>query len=515
MRAPGRLARWHLAIAALLLFAVAAGLRVRDLDRRINPDAPRWYDRTRALWNAAETGDWKRARTHHPGVPVMWLAGAGMQLGGAGMPARMTAASLRAAKLPLALVGAALPAATFLLLLALWGRGRLAEAWIAGALMATEPFLVGASRSLHLDMLYTSCAWLAILASALACRRRSWRWAAVAGVGLGLGVLTKIVIAAVALGVAAAFATSAIARRDRRPVALLAVTTVAAVATVFVVWPVFRADPVGTVRYMIRALETEATTGQANFLLGQAHAVDPGAAFYAVALLVRTSPEVLLLGFSGVVIMARRREGLGGWIAAGCVPLALLLALGDKKFDRYLTFLYPALCVAAAVAAVGIHRAVGAGRWGRVVIAVGLVLLSARAVRIARVHPHVVAWAAEWPGLPAEYAMTLGGGEGLFEAAEWIRAQERGAIPAVYVAGYIQSVPRWTLPLGANDPATARYVVTYLSFWQRDLGLASVPLTAHQRPLHEVSIDGRVYARIFAGPTHPSYPVLASPVLAR
>ncbi|HUH01470.1 MAG TPA: glycosyltransferase family 39 protein [Kofleriaceae bacterium] len=506
--------RSRIAIAALLLFACAAGLRVRDLDRRINPDAPRWHDRTRAFWHAAGTGDWKAARTHHPGVTLMWLAGAGMQLGGTGGPAPMTASSLRAAKLPLALVGAALPAATFLLLLALWGRGRLAEAWITGALMATEPFLVGASRALHLDMLYTACAWLAILASALACRRRSWRWAVVAGVCLGLGVLTKVVVGAVAVGVAVGFVASAVRKRDRRLGWLLAIVTVTAVATVFLVWPVFRGDPVGTVRYMIRALESEATTGQANFLLGQAYHVDPGALFYPVALLVRTSPELLVLALLGIVVMAARRDargGLSGWILVGFLPLLVVLCAGDKKFDRYLTFLYPALCYAAAVAAVALFRWLGPER-RRVrlaVLAVGLALLSARAVRIERVHPHVVAWAAEWPGLAAEDALTLGAGEGLFEAGEWIRAREGGAIPPVYVASYIQSMPSWVLPLGANDPATARYVVTYLSFWQRELGLASVPLTEHQVPLHEVWIDGRVYARIYAGPSHPGYPVRA------
>lgn len=506
--------RSRIAIAALLLFACAAGLRVRDLDRRINPDAPRWHDRTRAFWHAAGTGNWKAARTHHPGVTLMWLAGAGMQLGGSDAPRRMTASSLRAAKLPLALVGAALPAATFLLLLALWGRGRLAEAWITGALMATEPFLVGASRALHLDMLYTSCAWLALLASALACRRRSWRWAVVAGVCLGLGVLTKVVIGAVAVGVAVGFVASAIRGRDRRTGWLVAVVTVSAVATVFAVWPVFRADPVGTVRYMMHALETEATTGQANFLLGRAYPVDPGAPFYAIALLVRTSPELLISALFGVAIIGTRREatgGLGGWIAVAFLPLLLVLCVGDKKFDRYLTFLYPALCYAAAVGTVALFRWIGPERRHvrLAALGVGLAVLSARAVRIERVHPHVVAWAAEWPGLAAEDALTLGAGEGLFEAGEWIRAREGGATPPVYVASYIQSMPAWILPLGANAPATARYVVTYLSFWQRELGLASVPLTERQVPLHEVWIDGRVYARIYAGPSHPGYPVLA------
>ncbi|MEN9578964.1 MAG: hypothetical protein RJA70_1973, partial [Pseudomonadota bacterium] len=136
--------------------------RVTDLDTFVNVDAYGfWFERTAAFWTAVEAGDWKGTfQSPHPGVPVMWLSGAGLKLANQ-LTGKATVEALIPSALPLAVLNSFLAPGTFLLLLRLCGRSAGWFALMAGLLMAFEPQFVAHSRYFHLDMTATTLSWFA------------------------------------------------------------------------------------------------------------------------------------------------------------------------------------------------------------------------------------------------------------------------------------------------------------------------------------------------------------------
>ena len=101
-----------------------------------------------------------------------WSGAAGASLkAGPGLEGAITPEMVAAGALPMAIVGVLLGPATFVLWRRLMGPRHTLPALLAGVLLATEPFLVGHARTMHLDLMVTAFAWLAVLCTALALRR--------------------------------------------------------------------------------------------------------------------------------------------------------------------------------------------------------------------------------------------------------------------------------------------------------------------------------------------------------
>ncbi|MEZ4468502.1 MAG: hypothetical protein R3F43_29710, partial [bacterium] len=181
-----------------------------------------------------------------------------------------------------------------------------------------------------------------------------------------------------------------------------------------------------------------------------------------------------------------------------------------KKIDRYVLPFFPPLAALATVAIVGAARAV-AGRRRWVAFALPLALLGGvRLARLADVHPHAIAWSQDWPGWPAGHGVTLGFGEGLREAALWIRADAGDHRPRVFSGMYRPCVEPW-LDFRESRLADAEYQIRYISVIQR--GFRAKEYARDMRGLlHQVVIDGRVWVEIHAGPryrgpTRPGYSI--------
>ncbi|MGL4649944.1 MAG: glycosyltransferase family 39 protein, partial [Caldilineaceae bacterium] len=322
----------------------------------------------------------------------------------------------------------------------------LAALWIAW-----DPFAVALSRQLHPDGLVSVLTFLALLTflawlyGGRGEERAGWGWLVASGATMGLAWLTKtpaiflVPVAAVLLVVEAL-------RRDAAPAAwrrlLLAFVVWGAVATLLFValWPAMWLNPLGTLTSMAGEMgEYVERHTNLNYFWG-APTQDPGLLFYPVAWFFRTTPAVLL-GLIAAAWLGRKRMAPLHMSPARRAALALLIfallfaagmSLGAKKFDRYILPAFLALDVLAALGWAGFgawlaQRWQGAGQRmvvvGAGVAVAGFVLLHALFVPI-----HAPYYLTDFNPLAggsrlAPFALWVGWGEGLDEAARWLNAQ--------------------------------------------------------------------------------------------
>lgn len=514
---------------ALALVGYALLLRCFTLDAWVHIDVPwGWYGWIQSFWQALAARDWAATyQVEHVGVTFMWLTGGALRLAGL-LDQPLSSATIITAMAPLVLLSSLVIGATYLLLRRLLG-GR--HAWLplaVGLLLANEPFFVGHARALQLDVTLTGFAWLGALTGAIAVRERSLRWSAAAGVLLGLAVLSKITAAGVAVGVALLFAAAALgpgaARQRWRLLGGLLLLTVCALATAFALWPALWVAPQATVLRVYRAATDLVAAGHNMFSWGRVHESDAGVGLYLGVLLLRLTPELLLLALGYLALLGRwlwpagRRAARAEGVDRRLLPLLLAyapfiasLVLSPKRIDRYLLPLVPLLALFAAAGAaslverLGVRRVTsgGAARWA--IAGAALLALVGRTARIVESWPHPVAWTSTLPGLAPERIITLGQGEGLKEVAQFIAAdaQRRGQpLPRLRLFVYHRCLMPW-LRYEVAEFAQAEYVLTYLSLLQREVEKAEVDrYTTGRQALFTVRLQGLVYAQVFAGPAY-------------
>ncbi len=92
------------------------------------------------------------------------------------------------------------------------------------------------------------------------------------------------------------------------------------------------------------------------------------------------------------------------------------------------------------------------------------------------------------------------------EAALWLDEHERDRDGRAIVyphRGYIRSMEPWHRAGRARRPEDAEYLVRYRSESVRGLWVKPMrPFVANARPLASVTLDGRVFVEIFAGPKY-------------
>ncbi len=201
-------AKTWILISYSIVALTALLLRVLHLGTFLTHDEVEfWFSRSESLLRALRYGQWDGvAISTHPGVTTMWLGAAGIALREIlferGILQYETITAIVALhRLPTALVHVVgivvgykmlrfiLPATT---------------AFLAAMLWATDPFIVGYSRLLHVDALAGTFATLSLLSAYLAWRDtstdtpwRSWRlgsslsWLALSGICAGLSILSK------------------------------------------------------------------------------------------------------------------------------------------------------------------------------------------------------------------------------------------------------------------------------------------------------------------------------------
>jgi len=570
---------WSAGLAAAV-FLVALIPRFVPPSPFLTWDEPTWTYRSLRFARALEAGRLEETlQSAHPGVITMWAGAAAIQahraLAGApadawrapGAPPSLAATRadlawvddlppfdeddvpllrsilpwLNPARAAVAVLSAGLVALGAVLAARLFGAR---VGWLAGALLALDPYLLAHSRVLHLDALLGLLVLTSGLATMIAGERlaagdprRARRWLVAAGALGGLAFLEKspgILAAAFALLVLASSALP-VARAGRWGDAArgMALWLGGAAAAYAAAWPALWAAPVATVARMA-AYAADAAGGarEAVFFAGDVRP-DPGAAFYLVAVALRLTPATLLGALAGAVVAwrGRRVRPSAALLLALSLMVVVIMGASAKKFERYALPAVPPLDVLAAVglaAAIGwlgrrgvaLEGAAGGslsstrqagprtGRWPlafgdrtRRALAGGLVLaaLGAHALPLAG-HPHELAAYNSLLGgtRTARTVLPVGWGEGTEQAVAWLNAQPDAATLTVATPSMALIGPGFAgTTIGARRWEEADLVVLYVDDVQIREPRGIVEAFEGRPPVHQVDLGGVPFVWIY------------------
>ena len=553
----------------MLLVALAIWLpRGLVLDHFATADEHAWLARSTNFARALNQRDWAATfQREHPGVAVMWAGALGLAAldGDAARDAptyfnyigdgaeRYLATRDMAAIDGLAAMRAFVVLfVTLALTLAFWFATRLLGWWPAATgflLLAFDPFHVGLSRLLHLDGLLSSFMLLSLLAFL-----HGWlgthRWPRIgslliAGVAAGLAWLTRSPGLFLGPFLALVVVTTLLRqrwlrrypapRRDashapsvtswRNGFFALAGWTVIGLATFALVWPAMWVDPVGSVSRVLGAASSYAAEGHLKpiFFNGQIFSGDPGALFYPLAYLWRSTPLTLLgLPLAAVAVLhpgspldgrARRTVAV---LALFALTFAAFMTLGAKKFDRYLLPAFPALDLVAGVGwttaftILGLRftrigsraqslrksKIVNRKFWFPTAVTFLVMLQLTQALPT---FPYYLTYYNSLLGNPVR-DMQIGWGEGADQAARWLRDEANAGestVASAYTSGPFDYFFAGNT-VGIYQWREADYAVLYAQDFQRRLPAPrQIAYFETLRPAHSVYLNGLNYAYIY------------------
>lgn len=543
-------------IAATLLYVWP---RTLDLDRTVTVDEPVFLGMSANFYDALAHGRFADTNQFlYPGVPIMWAGTAGFlaalpnyprdhpaqieptldyvlttvdgpirQAGGDPMGVLIAA---RSAKIALQMV---------IFLIAIWLACRLfglAIAALAAAFISFDPFLIAHDQLLHVDGVTGIAAFAAMLAIADADRTEpsAARWALPGVLAAvcwltrltGLALLPILLLVIVSRAISrwrGGAATGTAAAREAGRAAGVALA--ASLATTVALWPALWVDPVGTIHTTVAAWLQAAGTPHpfGLFFAGRTIMGDPGSLFYVLVLLYKTTP-VTLVGLALVVaavlihrdaIVSNRSWRPVVILAAFVAVYSAGMAVGMRKFDRYILPDFPFLDLLAAIGVVGAARLFWGNRqtaW-RAFAATSVAGLVAGQIAIALAQrPYPLAYDNPFFGGPAaaDKFLMLGWGEGLDQAARFILAQPGGDEAVVrtsiqpttldyFFPPTVRTDSLLLPPIAASSQAWSRtdYAVTHILEWKRDTFGGALPYLARFTPVYTVRVDGVDFVRVY------------------
>jgi hypothetical protein len=361
-----------------------------------------WYFRSAQFFRAILHGDWAGTLfSEHPGVTVMWLAGAalwgwyGLQslFGLNPLTPLQTQGYAFADRLAVGVV----PLALVVALGILWGWHLLTRlfdrqvAWTAALLWALDPFHLANSKTLHLDAVLSTLMLLSALWMLIYLRERRLRQLAISAVLGGLAMLTKMS----ALFLVPFLGLFLLVSWILSPCDLLSAIRglllwlLIAIVVCFALWPSLWVQS-GTSLALIyeQGYRLHADEPRENPILyrGVIAIHDPGPRFYLDVLLFRTT--FLTLPFALVwplFLGGRPREErlCAGLLVAFALFYFVQVSLGTWKDGRYLL---PVFLVLDVLAGLGLSR--WAERLPRAGPLVAGLLVAVQAMAVLSRHPY-------------------------------------------------------------------------------------------------------------------------------
>lgn len=544
-------------IFALAVLVPALGLpRGMALDRLVTPDEVNWLTTSSNFYVAIMQADFdKTYQLEHPGVTTLWAGAAGFlwrypdyidegpgQVTYSEQEAGLILRSLGHDPLDVIVAGRIfillqiiiVLAAAFLQAVPLVGFW---PALIGFLFIAFDPFHIAHSRILHQDGMASSFVLLAILAFLnFLYRGGRWQNLTLSGAAAGLAWLTKspmlflIPFMGLLLLIELEKKRRLAGRLERASLRWAVQTWIlwgsVGLAVFVLLWPAMWVDPIYTLRRVGGGMLSYAVHGHTEaplFFDGRIYTGDPGARFYPITYLWRTTPVVLAgLVLAALALLFPQARSL---MSTRRGPLAMLLlfaalftvfmTVGAKKFDRYLLPVYPPLDLVAGVgwvAAVSWIRQRRPQRWAQVTApAILSAALVGQAALTFSSYPYYFSYYNPLLGgtARAPEVMMVGWGEGLDQAARFLNSRQNIDSPQVMLgvwsgtfSYFYNGTIRWSdfAPdkTTVQDWKNSDYALIYINQWQRGrLPHELVEYLMKKEPALVVQLQGLDYVYVY------------------
>jgi hypothetical protein len=505
-----------LSLVALCLF-VGLFARLYGLDLVFTSDEGYWMQRTVRFGDALYRGDFLQTyRSGHPGVTVMWTGLLGIGIKGAesnptiviSNPQLLERASnfgllMRQSRRAITVVAAVLFA--FAVLLA--GRLLGPAGALGGVLVALDPYTIGMTRLLHVDALLAPLVLVSVLAGLIFWLGRGrWPFLALSAVTGGLALLTKAPAITLLPFFGLVWLVSARPWRGN-PRSWLSIVGwgLLLTAVYFAAWPALWVQPVEVLKTVAEFAVTLGGTPHTwpTYFLGAPTTGDPGLLFYPVAIVLRLGP-VASLGLLALVVLAATGRLRGNapviWLLVFVVIFVDIMAIGSKKFDRYML---PVLAVLTVAAGVGIW---GVGRLLRRRLQIALVALAvaAQAAWLVTEYPYPIAAYNPLAGgtAAARQLIMVGWGEGLEQTAAYMNGlpNAEGLTTSTQYHHVLRPQVKGRTVRVPSD-RTIDYFVVYVNMVQRNLVPPQVlEKMATTPPVYTALVNGVPFAWVYQGP---------------
>ena len=339
---------------ALIFTLLFVGTRMPYLGPdSINPDAVNWHYRSEQFIVGLKHHQWERTYQHyHPGVTLMWIIGSVVEV------ARQINPALRIythenflllhtlSKYALVFVQLALS----LFLMALLGKVfSKTKAFLIVTFFSLEPFFIGNSRLLHLDVLLTLFLMIFLTMAFLSGSKEypiklRRKYLFFSGVFLGFSFLTKsISIGGLPFIFAFLFFTY---KRDFKEILLQFIFFLLGFfGIVFIFFPATWVSPVQTLtRIFMEAERVGIRKGHDQIFFGS-YTIDPGVAFYPVIFFLKTSPMLLIGFFLFLKNVFKKTNSFVFLSATFYLGYMGAMTFSSKKIDRYIIPVFPLLAI--------------------------------------------------------------------------------------------------------------------------------------------------------------------------
>ena len=320
----------------------------------VNPDSVNWHVRSEQFVNGLKYFQFEKTYQHYqPGVGLMWIMGPTVELVKQLYPGHEVYSVETFPTFHFVSRVVLIHVQLVLTLLIFWLLKKFLDwnkAFLAVALFTFEPFFVGNSRELHMDVLLTLLMFPGLLFSFWSLREFSWKRSILAGFFLGLSFLTKS-IGVGSLLFAGFFGLVYLwrAKSPRDGAKYLISILLPSVLAIFLFLPALWKEPAYVVGQIYDGVTRGIEDGHNEIVFGK-ETRDAGWIFYPLVLVLKTSP-ILLTGL--VLYFAKFRKRLprltlNSYLAIFYIGYFVVMSIGSKKIDRYILPMYPFLGLLAA-----------------------------------------------------------------------------------------------------------------------------------------------------------------------
>jgi len=416
----------------------------------------------------------------HPGVVSMWLSGLAYQIGtlvDPGFADKTLVQQMDVELIPFALVISLGIVLIYFLLTAIFDRQ---VAAVACLLLALDPYHISISKGVHVDALIAVFAMISALFLWVYIQNQRRLYLLLSGIFAGAALLSKapalFLIPYFLLVIGGWLASKLLLRNDgsfgidkdqigssvKGFIGAFAIWFAGMAAIYFLLWPSMWVQPLKSlsVTYGLAGFYLVTPHPNPEYFIGQIVADDPGALFYPINMIIKTT-AVTLVGFImsvGIMFSPRLEQRKRLTILLGLAFIfffALMMTLGAKKKSPYAI---PALQFIPLLAGIGIvyfFRWLTKGRTTLLNILLALVIIIQAVISLGR-HPYY----------GTHYNYLLGGPKTIL-TNNVVAGQEKGEGLKI-AADYLNNLPAsQLLVVGAHSPVT---------FEQHFLG-KTVPLT--------------------------------------